>query len=194
LALVKEDAGINHEDQLVTAFNKLAEQVHPLALGNVKRHISQSRMMARKLLRLHMRDGTQSPKIAEVVENLTSKSFYHGHPINRREAVDQIGISTVKIATTQEETLMWALYADFDQEMLNEVPFRPTDEFLAIFPKPTTNPVEITPQSTCKLAFVESRAGSDVSVLDYQISGQRLPTGAVKTELLTLRQAWVKVT
>jgi ClpP class serine protease len=54
IALIKEDAGIQHEDELVKAFNRLAKQVHPLALGNVKRSLSQSRMMAEKLLSLHM--------------------------------------------------------------------------------------------------------------------------------------------
>ena len=37
IALIKDDAGIQHEDQLVLAFNKLADQIPPLALGNVKR-------------------------------------------------------------------------------------------------------------------------------------------------------------
>src|SRR5262249_15813673 len=54
IALIKEDAGIQHEDELVKAFNRLAKEVHPLALGNVKRSLSQSRMMAKKLLSLHM--------------------------------------------------------------------------------------------------------------------------------------------
>jgi ClpP class serine protease len=37
ISLVKEDVGITHEDELVQAFNLLADKVHPLALGNVKR-------------------------------------------------------------------------------------------------------------------------------------------------------------
>ena len=86
LSLIKEDAKIQHEDQLVTAFNLLADKVHPLALGNVKRHISQSRTMARKLLGLHMDPDDHAHRVSNIVENLTSKSFFHGHPINRKEA------------------------------------------------------------------------------------------------------------
>jgi ClpP class serine protease len=33
IALIKEDAGIQHEDELVQAFNRLTDKVHPLALG-----------------------------------------------------------------------------------------------------------------------------------------------------------------
>lgn len=95
IALIKDDAGIQHEDELVQAFNKLAEQVHPLALGNVKRSLSQSRMMAKKLLALHMNMSKEEHKINEIVDNLTSKLFYHGHPINRQESRKQVGLHTV---------------------------------------------------------------------------------------------------
>ena len=88
LALVREDAGIRHDDEVVLAFNKLAEQVHPLALGHVKRSLSQSRLMAKKLLSLHMDPRKDEHRIREIVDNLTSKLFYHGHPINRTEARD----------------------------------------------------------------------------------------------------------
>ncbi len=95
IALIKEDAGIQHEDELVKAFNHLADKVHPLALGNVKRSLSQSRMMAKKLLSLHMDPIKDSHKIDEIVDNLTSKLYYHGHPINRQEASKQVGLPTV---------------------------------------------------------------------------------------------------
>lgn len=37
---VKNDVGIRHEDELVQALEFLAKEVHPLALGNVKRSVS----------------------------------------------------------------------------------------------------------------------------------------------------------
>jgi len=49
IGLVTEDVGIRHEEELVQAFAILAEKVHPLALGNVKRATSQSRMMGEKV-------------------------------------------------------------------------------------------------------------------------------------------------
>ena len=82
---VKQDVSIQHEDELIQAFNILAQHVHPLALGSIKRFISQSRMMATKLLSLHMDGKEQAHQISEIVDSLTSKLFYHGHPINRIE-------------------------------------------------------------------------------------------------------------
>ena len=43
---IKETVGITHEDELVEVIKLLADKVHPLALGNVERFLSQSRMIA----------------------------------------------------------------------------------------------------------------------------------------------------
>ena len=51
---IKSTVGIHHEDELIQAVRALTEKVHPLALGNVERFVSQSRMVARKLLGTHM--------------------------------------------------------------------------------------------------------------------------------------------
>jgi len=128
ISLIKEDVGIHHEDELVQAFNILASKVEPLALGNVKRFMAQSRMMSKKFLELHMDKVSDEHKISEIVENLTSKLYYHGHPINRKEA-KELGL---KISRTTEkiENLMWDLYLDYETEMLLETPFRPLDDFI----------------------------------------------------------------
>jgi len=52
VALIKDDVGIRHEDELIKAFLALAEKVHPLALGSVKRTTSQSRMLGEKLVNI----------------------------------------------------------------------------------------------------------------------------------------------
>lgn len=86
---VKTTVGITHEDELIKAIEVLANKVHPLALGNVERFIAQSRMIARKILRTHMseKDGHV---IDEIVENMASKLYFHGHPINRQEAKNDL--------------------------------------------------------------------------------------------------------
>jgi hypothetical protein len=85
--LVKDEVGITHEDELVKALIALTEKVHPLALGNVHRSHNQSRMTARKLLKKHTSDQPNSHEIEQMIDMLKSNLFFHGHPINRDEAI-----------------------------------------------------------------------------------------------------------
>jgi hypothetical protein len=193
IALIKEDAGIHHEDELVQAFNKLADHVHPLALGNVKRSLSQSRMMARKLLALHMDNSSDTHKIDEIVDSLTSKLFYHGHPINRYEARDQVGLATVEIPPLDVEDLMWRLYLEYEAEIKMEQPFQAAMEYTA--KHPGTVGGKATPRTateTAKLAFVESTERTDALSIDYQLGGQPHPStpGATLVNLFIQRQGW----
>jgi len=197
ISLIKEDAGIQHEDELVQAFNKLSENVHPLALGNVKRSLSQSRMMARKLLSLHMDKRSEEHKINEIVDSLTSKLYYHGHPINRTEAKDEVGLKTVSEPSGSLEKLMWSLYLDYEAEMKMEEPFDPASQFVSqsapAAQQPISSPPQaagappqppvtaaqpagagsaVTPVTKAKVAFIESTARTDVFTIEYKLSGQ----------------------
>ncbi len=174
IALVREDAGINHEDQVVEAFKVLADKIHPLALGNVKRSLSQSRMMAAKLLALHMTKTEDEHKINEIVEKLTSKLFYHGHPINRSEAKEPIGLPTIEEPPTAVEDVMWKLYLDYEAEIKMEQPFDPATEYIALNPTKVSG---TTPLITAKLGFIESINRTDVYSLDYMLSAEPLPPG-----------------
>ena len=172
VSLIKEDAGIQHEDELVQAFNKLSEKVHPLALGNVKRSLSQSRMMAQKLLSLHMDKRSEEHKINEIVDSLTSKLFYHGHPINRVEAKEEVGLKTVELASPPVEKLMWSLYIDYEAEIKMEEPFNAASEFVAQIPDVPPAGGVCTPVTKTKLAVIESSAKTDVLTMEYKLSGQ----------------------
>lgn len=190
IALINDDAGIKHEEEVVQAFNILADKVHPLALGNVKRSLSQSRMMARKLLALHKDMNKEPHKIDEIVDNLTSKLYFHGHPINRYEAKEEVGLDSVQFPSTEVEDLMWSLYADYEEEMKLEKPFRPANEFVAQFPNLKPNEQALTPVATAKMAFIESTDRTDVFSMDYQLSGQKQPNGSTTTTNIILRQSW----
>lgn len=106
--LVKDDVGITHEDELVQALIALTDKIHPLAIGNVHRHHNQSRLMARKLLRVHMGESEEH-EIEKLIDNLKSNLFYHGHPINREEAKTDLNLK-VEEPTPEVESLIWELY------------------------------------------------------------------------------------
>ncbi|MDH5752971.1 MAG: hypothetical protein OEZ59_11230, partial [Deltaproteobacteria bacterium] len=124
ITFVKNTVGITHEDELVQALNALTEKVHPLALGNVERFLSQSRMMARKILKTHM-DDKDSHIIDDIIENLASKLYFHGHPINRKEAKDDLKLKVVTDLPPDLETTMWDLYEIYEKEFNNREIFNP---------------------------------------------------------------------
>lgn len=189
ISLIKEDAGITHEDELVQAFNKLADNVHPLALGNVKRSLAQSRMMAQKLLALHMNKSKEQHEINEIVDNLTSKLYYHGHPINRKEAKDQIGLRTILNATPEIEKLMWDLYMEYENEIKADEPFDPLMEFisqngtLAVGANNTTD-------ISSKLAFVESTQRTDYAEIKHSIFGIKQNNGGYQVVPNIIERGW----
>ena len=128
IELVKNDVGITHEDELVKAFLELAKQVHPLALGNVKRHTAQSQMMGAKLLKSRAANDMQPHDIEEIIRKLTSELFFHGHPINRHEARDDIGLGFVGDATPAVRDRMWDLYTLYAEENSFDEAFMPIQD------------------------------------------------------------------
>ena len=129
---IKETVGIRHEDELVRAVEILANKVHPLAIGNVERFLSQSRMIARKILKTHKKPEPEHV-IEELVEDLASKLFFHGHPINRREAKDDLGLTTVNLDLPPDlEAAVWDLYLDYEADFQNQSIFNPPGDLAAI--------------------------------------------------------------
>jgi|SRR6516164_242901 hypothetical protein len=163
VGFVKETVGIRHEDELVKAIEILASKVHPLALGNVERFISQSRLIARKILLTHMSAETSKHEMDEIIETLASKLYFHGHPINRKEAREELKLKVAEKVPPELEAAMWKLYEDYEVELENKVPFDPISAIFRAAPAPVVvpNQMSILPPGTSitlstKLAFVES--------------------------------------
>jgi hypothetical protein len=127
---IKSTVGITHEDELIKAIEILANKVHPLALGNVERFISQSRMIARKVLRTHMKDADEHT-IDDIVENMASKLYFHGHPINRVEAKHDLRLKVNLEVPPELETVMWDLYKEYEIEFDNLSTFHPAGDIAA---------------------------------------------------------------
>ena len=127
VTFVKSTVGITHEDELVKALEVLAQKVHPLALGNVERFISQSRMMGRKIMRTHMTD-TQEHIISDIIENLASKLYFHGHPINRAEAKTELKLKIKDDLGPELEKAIWDLYLLYEREFKSNEIFNPASE------------------------------------------------------------------
>ncbi len=191
ISFVKNTVGIKHEEELAQALNALTAVVHPLALGNVNRFLNQSRMMAEKLLSLHT-SKKEEHLIPGIVDALTAKLYFHGHPINRKEAK----MLNLKVHEPNEkiEKLMWALYQEYEKEMLMQDAFRPVDIL-------NNSGQEIIRPTDIKGVFIESVAITDVFTSTIEISRVRLPPTAseldrakvrMKADVAILRQGWIK--
>jgi hypothetical protein len=130
---VKSTVGIRHEDELVKTIEILAQKVHPLAIGNVERFLQQSRMIAKKILRTHM-TGVDDHAINEIVENMASKLYFHGHPINRLEAKTDLKLKVVDQLQPDLETCLWNLYVAYESEFENLSVFNPASDLAASGP------------------------------------------------------------
>lgn len=117
LAKDSDRVDIKSENNITEVFKILAEKVHPLALGNVKRSHSQIRLLARKLLMLHITEEAATKRIEGIVDELTERFYTHNHSIFREEA-RKIGLeSIVADATVEEESLFWNLYRSYEEDM-----------------------------------------------------------------------------
>jgi hypothetical protein len=88
-------------------------------------------MIAAKILRTHMRDASDHT-INEIVENMASKLYFHGHPINRQEAKVDLNLKVLPDLPPELEAAIWELYVDFEAELENQSAFNPAGDLAAM--------------------------------------------------------------
>jgi hypothetical protein len=188
VTFIKKTVGITHEDELVKTIESLCAQIHPLALGNVERFVSQARMIATKVLRTHM-DGDADHIIDELVENMTSKLYFHGHPINRNEAKKDLKLKVLENCSEELETTMWDLYCDFETDFKNTEPFFPSgDLFTALAGNNALNTTQ-TIDANLLHAIVQSSKLKSEFRSSHKISMTLTPAGPQVMDQI-LSQGW----
>jgi len=115
--LAREDeekgAGLKSDEHILEVFKALSSQVHPLALGNVKRVHSQIRQIAKRLLKLHHPAEEDEERIDRAVKALTEELYSHTHVINREEASEILGDDMVPVPSDKVEGALWELYQHY---------------------------------------------------------------------------------
>lgn len=107
--------GLQDSEHILEVFKKLSEGVHPIALGNVNRVYTQIRILADKLLKLHLDEAEEKARIERIVDQLTKSLYSHTHALNRKEAKEILGEDLVVEAKEGEEELLWQLYEEYAQ-------------------------------------------------------------------------------
>ena len=189
IALVREDIGVQHEAEVVQTFNALTANVHPLALGTVKRSSGQARLLGERLLRGRHGNEIDDASIADIVERLTSRLYHHGHPINRREAREELNLSFVVDAPVEVEEQMWALYSAYRDEMELDSAFQPFVEATDGVPPPLPPaPGEVGRDGTPSQGFMVHERMLEPAVSVSVDSGRRSDRYMIQLDAVIVRQ------
>lgn len=115
--LAKNIMNLKSESSILKTFEMLSNDVNPIALGSIYRSYNQIRILARKLLELHLDAEKDTVLINRVIENLTEKLYNHRHLIVRDEARDIFNEDIIVYPEEELEKLMLNLYRIFRDDM-----------------------------------------------------------------------------
>jgi ClpP class serine protease len=117
--LAKNKFGIKSDEELsniFTQFIKSSPQIHPLALGNVNRIHNLIRMLAKRLLKSH-KVAMKEDTVDKIVDYFTEKLYSHQYFIGRKEAREDLGLTTVVDADTTLAKTMTELYEEYNNDL-----------------------------------------------------------------------------
>lgn len=157
--LAKNKFGIKGDEELSKIFTKFIEsnpQIHPLALGNVNRIHNLIRILAKRLLKSH-KTQLEEDLIEKIVDYFTEKLYSHQYIIGRKEAFEDLGITTIVSANDPLSKAMTDLYEDYNKELEFGKMWNPENEL-------GVNAVQTKKDYT--IAFIESLSFSNY----YEIS------------------------
>ena len=120
-SFASEGAKITGAGLMKDVFLRLAEQVHPLVLGEVYRSRSQIRMLAGRLLTRQVEDEEKKERILQF---LCSESGSHDYTIYRREARDDLGLNIERPDDSLYKQIK-GIYDDFATELQLGEPYSP---------------------------------------------------------------------
>ncbi|MDN5347961.1 MAG: hypothetical protein PWP65_1525 [Clostridia bacterium] len=179
ITLSREIAELKSENSFNEVFIRLAEEVHPLALGNVYRNYALIRSLARRLLKLH-RQALDEGRLEEIINYLTEKLYAHNYMIPRREALEDIGLS-VTMPSPELEKVIWSLYEDYESDLQLLEPFNPTTLL-----QENENQLEFEAVG----GLVESLPCLDAFVFNGIIKRQPSPQDEPQISVNIIRQGW----
>ncbi len=120
-----EQHGVAQPEDRAAAFLRLAQEVHPLALGHAHRSVEHTRQLAAKLIGLHAQ-GDEGGRVLEAIDRLTGGCHVDSHMITRAEA-REIGLP-VEGASERVETGLLRYYDALVKDLDLRSSFNPKTE------------------------------------------------------------------
>ena len=128
LDLARREAGLKEERSLLTVFDQLSTQVHPLALGAVYRSREQIVSLADRLLAFHMKGEEQKDERDRIVTRLTRELGSHDYLIGRTEAKNALKLKVIE-PPAEIEAKVWTLFSEYSELLELNIPYN-ADGFL----------------------------------------------------------------
>lgn len=149
----------------------------------------------------YAKDDIARHEMEEIIETLASKLYFHGHPINRREAREELKLKVTANVPPQLESAMWKLYKDYEIELSNRITFDPMSDIYNSAPAPVVQigQIAIIPPGTYteidqRLAVVESDRLSSICGLRRRFVVANFdPSGAPQMRVEVLSQGWTQM-
>lgn len=122
LDLATKGAELKEERSILAVFDRLATQVHPLALGAVYRSRQQIVTLAERLLTFHMKAEDQKEDRDRIVNRLTRELGSHDYLIGRTEAKTFLKLNVQDLAPPLEGDVL-ALFEEYSGFLNLRVPY-----------------------------------------------------------------------
>lgn len=119
--LAKNEYGIEGEESLTKAFQKLSDSVHPLVLGAVQRSRAEIEFLATTLMKHHTEEHDN---INKIVRTLIRERFSHSYLIGRAEAKELLG-RRLEEPSENLLTLITTAFNEYNEIMELDVPYNP---------------------------------------------------------------------
>lgn len=132
IEMAGDEGKLKGQENFAQVFTKLADNVHPVVLGRIKRARDQIQDLARKLLQAHMDD---EKKIKEIIKILCTEAGSHDYMIYRKEGRADLGLN-IETPSMDLYKLIRAIYQDIRKELELDKPFNPAIGLVADQPKP----------------------------------------------------------
>ena len=122
--LAASRAHIQDKEPLLSIFDRLSSQVHPLALGAVYRSREQIQTLADRLLSLHMKGDAQKKARDRITSMLTRELGSHDYLIGRTEAKERLGLNVIDVPRELDVDIMY-LFNQYQSLLHLREPYNP---------------------------------------------------------------------
>jgi hypothetical protein len=109
--LATKGASLKEERSVLSVFDRLSSQVHPLTLGAVYRSREQIVALADRLLSFHMKDDAKKEDRERIVTRLTRELGSHDYLIGRTEAKTFLKLNVIEAPSIEPKML--ALFNEY---------------------------------------------------------------------------------